>query len=102
MKAKCIKCGEMVDDANILVDDDKYRKEHKIEQFTIVCKPCTRKFDPKHTLHNIWELQWIDRSPLHLLGYILGRLVNGKPEQLSSQAVNDFLARDPLQHGQFR
>lgn len=110
MSFKCAHCGKQVTDANVMVDEAEFSK-NQINKLIVVCKPCTNKYDgakQKPALHNLWELGWFDRFPLHLVGGVLGDLVGGSAGlyKWSPEAVNDFyrllvaahpkLSKDPM------
>lgn len=108
---KCSVCDQPISDGNVMVGAHEFFTNNRVGFLKVVCKPCTRRVDREpgaEPLHNLWELQWILRHPVHLMASVLNALMQPKSPatEWAPQAVADFyclfatahpgLAVDPL------
>lgn len=78
----CYVCGGDVTtgQANVMVNDRKFRDQGLISNLRIACKSCTRKMDEaaggKSIDHAIWELDWLRNNPWNYVGKLLNEVVH--------------------------
>ncbi|KIL46170.1 hypothetical protein [Jeotgalibacillus campisalis] len=86
---KCDECEKDIENwsANIMVDSSNFHE--RIEDFQVVCKPCTRDLDSTNRgsqLHNLWELSWLKNDYLDMEREIFEEMSIGR-KRFSHEAL---------------
>lgn len=110
MGPTCYECGEEIGDwqANVMIPESD-RRERRVSQIRVVCKPCTRALDESgqgKKWHSFCELRWLKDHPLVCLRSIIRHLVAALEGDTTwtweKEAVEDVLSLAALAHPDLR